>query len=531
MDRSQASAFLRVHMQQLYGYCLRRCASPQDAEDAAQDILMQAWRILQREDLRDPQRYLWTIARSVLVNHYRDRARCSVGVPVEAMDETDFQADLLAQDDIRRLHGELARLSRQQREIVVMHYFHRMKQADIASALQLPVGTVKWHLFEARKELKMQMEHPRSMEHLKFDPIRFSAFGVEGSIGPEGSPWRVFRSSLAQNIAYACRSHGRTITEIADALGVSPVYVEDEAIRMTEMHYLEEENGKYRSTILLTEWTEELIRLSDAMYLEAAAHIGPALADALAPALTADEDIVCPEGASPSYALWALIPWAIASQPAQGSISFRDVVSLRPDGAQNICHAAITPPGVPQPALAGRMERFSGPCWNENNGVTLWQIDTVWSEERISEMYQATEGPILALLHRMLVQGETLSKAEYAQLTRRGVIRAADSPEQHWQTQALWLRGKAVQERLLSLAADVFRRHKDTLSALRAPWASALMAATPPHLRQLREYLLDGVFRSDRFILHCLNHLVETGVLHLPTAEERGALHTVLITR
>lgn len=530
MEKAEIMELLQSQLKPVYAYCLRRCASAQDAEDAAQEVLLRTLHMLRKAAPADPVRYLWRIAHNTLANHYRSQARCSVGVPADVADDASFLDELAAREETRRLHDEISRLGRQQRQIVTMHYFHGMKQQQIASALSLPVGAVKWHLYEARKELKKQMSHPRDTSHLKFDPIRFSAFGTEGSIGPEGSPWRVFRSSMAQNIAYVCQSESRTITEIADALGISPVYAEDEVIRMAEMHYLDEENGKYRSTILLTEWTEELIRLSDTMYLEAAACIAPALADALAPVLTADADVVCPEGASPSYALWALIPWAIASQPSQGSIAFQDVAFLRPDGARNFCHAAITPPNIPQPALAGRMERFSGPCWNANSGVTLWQIDTFWSEDRISEMYQATEGPILALLRRMLVQGETLSAAEYSQLVRRGVIRAASSPERHWQTQAIWLRGKAVRDRLSSLSADVFRCHKDTLSALRAPWANALLEDTPPHLRQLREYLLDGVFRSDRFILHCLNHLVETGRLLPPTEAEKLSLHTVILT-
>lgn len=532
MDKEQAAAFLHGHMKPIYGYCLRRCASLQDAEDAAQEILLRTYAMLiQRSDVTDPERYLWTVARSTLASHYRERARCTVGVPVETVDDADFTAELLTREEVQRLHGKLARLSRQQREIVVMHYFHGMKVAEIAVKLSLSVGTVKWHLFEARKELQQQMTHPRETAHLKFDPIHFSAFGIEGSIGPEGSPWRVFRSSLAQNIAYACWREGRTAIEIADALSVSPVYIEDEVARMAEQGYLTTEGSRYRCTILLTEWTSDLIRLSDTMYAEAAALIAPALADALSPAVLSDTDLICPEGSSRTYALWALIPWMI-SNLSGGGVTFHDVAALRPDGSQNLCHAAITPPSVPQPALAGKMERFCGPCWNERDGLTLWQIDTHWSAERISELYQATESQILLLLRRMLFGDEPLNEAEYGILVQRGVLRTEGAADGLFRASLLpvWLRGKGVREKLLTLAQSVFKANRDALEALRAPYAAALMADTPPHLRRLREYMLQGVYHTDRFILHCLNHLVESGLLRQPTAEEKRSLHTVILT-
>lgn len=532
MEPESISAFLHEHMRAVYGYCLRRSSCPQDAEDAAQEILLRTHAaLLQRRDVADPLRYLWTIARNTLASAYRAGARCIIGIPPEQADDADILSDLLTREETRLLHRELTRLTRQQREIIALHYFHGMKQVEIASTLDLPVGTVKWHLYEAKKELKQNMTHPQQTAHLKFDPIRFSAFGSEGSIGPDGSPWRAFSSAFRQNIAYACWRKGRTAVEIADCLGVSPVFIEDEAERLAEQGYLITEGGKYRCAILLTEWTADLLRLTDTMYREASALIAPALAEALSPEALATEGVILPESSRRSYALWALIPWMISTLSG-GSISFQEVATLRPDGAQNLCHAAITPPGVPQPALAGKMERFSGPCWNGCGGMTLWQIDTIWTDERIGEMYQVTEAQILRLLRRLLITGDTLSKEEYSLLVQRGILRrehVSDGSVRQTFT-AVWLQGRSAQERLLSLGRSVYDAHQAALSALLAPCSKALMEDTPPHLRRLREYLLQGVFHADRFILHCLDHLVNSGVLLPPTEDEKPSLHTLLLT-
>lgn len=531
MDKETAEAFLHAQMKPVYGYCLRRCATLHDAEDLAQEILLRAYAALLRRRIPDPLRYLWTVARNTLANHYRERSRCTVGVAADMLDEADFTAALTACEETQRLHAELARLSRQQREIIVLHYFHGMKQADIAARLALPLGTVKWHLHEAKKELKQHMTTTREPAHLKFDPIRFSAFYNEGSIGSEGGPWRIFRSALVQNIAYACWREARTAGQIAEAMGVSPVYIEDAAAFLADQGYLTCESGRYRCAILLTEWTSELIRLWDEAHQQAAALIAPALAEALSPALLADERIGIPTGCDRAYAIWALVPWMIASF-TDGDIAFDDVATFRPDGAHDLIQAAVTPPSVPQPALASRIEKVSGPCWNARDGLTLWQMDTSWSDKRISELFQVTESRIISLLHRLFVRHEQLTEEESSLLMQRGVLRLWNGPsgDRRATMQAVWLEGKAIREQLTSLARSAYAANRDALSALRAPLEAALLADTPAPLQPLRRYSLQGLFHSHQFIVHCLEHLVQTGLLPLPTEAERRSLHTIVLT-
>ena len=537
MDKQQAAEFLHGQMKPVYGYCLRRCASPQDAEDLAQEILLRAFDALLHREAADPERYLWTIARNTLANHYRERARCTVGVPAEAVDDTDLQSALLAQDEARRLHSAVAQLARQQREIVVRHYFHSMTAADIADELGLPIGTVKWHLFEARKELKHHMTHPREASHLKFDPIRFSAFGTEGSIGPDGSPWRVFRSRLHQNIAYACWRRDLTAPQIADALGVSPVYIEDEVARMADQGYLTEAHGSYRCAILLTEMSNHLTELSDGMYRTAAACIAPALHKALSESKqwsgsglhTGAES---PDSPDHSYTLWALLPWCIASSAPDPSHAFASVATLRPDGARNIVYASIDVSGTQKPAMYEQMENhFSGPCWNEQGGMTLWQLDTCWSEHRIGEVYHHEAMTALGQLRRFF-EGSTLSREEYAQMAQHGLLHCEGDPDGLFTARLLpvWISGQAVKNDLLRIAREVYDLHRSTLEAAKAPYTQALLEVTPPHMHPLRRYMLQNVFHSGWFIMHCLNHLIETGRLIPPTEAERRSLHTVLLT-
>lgn len=545
MDRTQAERLIAAHVKPVFGFALKRCASIQDAEDVAQEIILRAYQaLLRRNDLADPVRYIWTVAHNVLANHYRDRSRMHVGIADSTHEEADFESVILEEEALHSLRQEIAALSRTQREILVAYYFHGMKQTEIAAQMALPLGTVKWHLFEAKKELKKNMETNRSVDYLSFDPIRFASFGTEGSLGDEGSPWRFFRTSLHQNIVYATWREARTVQQIAGAMGVSPVYVEDAVDYMTEQGYLTEEKGKYRCAILLTEDNARLTSLRDHMYVEAAKLIAPALHNALAESdLWSDStfhtgvrtDLDGQTGfvqADMNFALWALIPWCIASSASEKDITFADVAVLRPDGARNIVHASIDVPNSPRPVLYSRMDgHFSGPCWNAHHGVTLWQLDTCWSARRIGEIYQHEAQANVSLLQRFF-DGDTLTVEEYARLVRQGLICTQGDPEGLFKAglTVVWLQGKSIQDKLRDLTRRVYAQHADTLTALRQPYADALLADTPDHLHKMQRYMLQNLFQSDWFIMHCLHTLVESGLLTPPTEQERRSLHTIILT-
>ena len=303
---------------------------------------------------------------------------------------------------------------------------------------------------------------------------------------------------------------------------------------MARQGYLTEENGRYRCAILLTEADASLTALRDRMYREAAGLIAPDLLTALTDSdVWADDRI--PPVATPgdrNFVLWALIPWCIASSGTNQPLSFSEAATLRPDGARNIVHATVDAPGAPLPALYEQMEEgFSGPCWNDLDSLTLWQLDTCWSEKRIGEIYQHEAQATLAMLQRFFA-GDALSAEEYARLAQQGLIRPQGDPDGLFRATLaiVWLRGTAIREALLGAARQVYARHAEALDTLRQPYADALLADTPPHLRKVRRYMLQNLFHSDWFIMHCLHTLVEQGLLAPPTERERASLHTVLLT-
>ena len=81
----------RVHLDRLYGYCLRLTSNPADAEDLVQETLLHGMRAY--DDLRDPERakgWLFAIATNAWRDLVRSRGR---ELPTTSLDDLDHGAD------------------------------------------------------------------------------------------------------------------------------------------------------------------------------------------------------------------------------------------------------------------------------------------------------------------------------------------------------------------------------------------------------------------------------------------------------
>ena len=259
MEKQDAERIITDYVKPIYGFTLKRCKTMEDAEDLSQEIILKAFRVLLlKKDIEDVGKFIWTIAHNALSNYYREAGKFSIGAPIGELTEdipdgkTDILGDLVNQEEVEKLQSEIAYLSKLQRRIAIAYYYENKKQEEIAKELDLPVGTVKWHLFELKKDLKRGMEIMRTASELKFNPIKFAMCGTNGMEGTKGSNWNFFRSSLAQNIAYVVWKEAKTINEIAEALGVSPVYVESEAEYLEEYGFLIKRGEKYLTNTEIT---------------------------------------------------------------------------------------------------------------------------------------------------------------------------------------------------------------------------------------------------------------------------------------
>ncbi len=552
VNRQDVEKNITEYLKPIFGFALKRCKNRQDAEDLSQEIAMRAFRaLIVKDDVADMGKFIWTVAHNALSNYYRDSAKSMIGVSIDEVSEiiADPYSETEAEENIdalRRIQSEIAYLSKMQRKAVIAYYFEKRKQTDIARELGIPLGTVKWLLFEARKELKRGMDTMRKTSELKFNPIKFHSLGINGRAGWKSQD-EFFRSTLSQNICYCVRNEAKTVNEIADDLGVSPVYVETEVEFLEKYGFLKAQKDRYIVNFIISEPDGELLIMKNNMYNRAAELFANDLYDELVDSgILEDSDIRCSQTDGPisltespradrNFVMWSLIPYIAAcsgKKLVDDRISFEEVATIRPDGGYNIVHASVIPDEIVLPEDYVYMRKWSGPMWNNKSNSILWQIDSEWSDrgELNSFNYPSDSTRVLSLYKNELEH--RLSKEEYAWLAERGYIKTVGDYSGDFKSawQIVILESKDIQNRLLAIGDRVKEKYRAEFDALKKTYADAVLNSVPTHLRKIKEYELQFVFHSDGwFLLHCIKELLRSGKLKEPTEGQRQALTTLII--
>lgn len=145
----------------VYGLALRILADPAAAEDVMIEVYTQLWRQVADYDARrgSPSAWLLTMTRSRAIDALRARGRQPAGESLESAAATAAEAPgpealSVAAQRHRFVHGALAQLSAELRQLIELAYFGGLSHSEIAAALGQPLGTVKTRIRTAMTQLR-----------------------------------------------------------------------------------------------------------------------------------------------------------------------------------------------------------------------------------------------------------------------------------------------------------------------------------------------------------------------------------------
>lgn len=143
---------------QVFGLCYRMLGQRQDAEDAAQETFVRVLRNLHRWD---PERAFepWLLAiagnRCRTAISTRRRRPAGEGLIDQIPDTTpDEQAAASLSEEV---HRALAGVRPEYRQAFVLFHEQELSYAEIAEAMEVPLGTIKTWVHRARRELIDQL--------------------------------------------------------------------------------------------------------------------------------------------------------------------------------------------------------------------------------------------------------------------------------------------------------------------------------------------------------------------------------------
>lgn len=144
----------------VYNLCYRMLGDRSEAEDAAQEAFIRAYRNLKRYD---PERkfinWLLTIASNYCIDRLRRRRMQLVSfeelIPGTVLSDPEAgpESATTVKEEQQAVQEILNRLNSLDRAAVVLKYWYEMSYEEIGSALSMTVSAVKSRLHRARKEL------------------------------------------------------------------------------------------------------------------------------------------------------------------------------------------------------------------------------------------------------------------------------------------------------------------------------------------------------------------------------------------
>lgn len=173
-QRPAFDELIERYQRQATGIAYRLLGDLHDALEVCQEAFIRAYRNL--ETLEKPERFkpwLLRIVTNLSLNYRRSRAvfpRLSFEdcltddeppreqqIAAPAFSDEQPQARTHAEELAKLVQDVLARLPEQQRAAFVLFSLEQLPQQEVASILGCSVEAVKWHVFQARRKLRLEL--------------------------------------------------------------------------------------------------------------------------------------------------------------------------------------------------------------------------------------------------------------------------------------------------------------------------------------------------------------------------------------
>jgi RNA polymerase sigma-70 factor (ECF subfamily) len=159
-DQEAVSVLVRRHSPQLHGFLQRYHPDRDDCDDLLQDTWIRA---LSNLDRFDPKKRFTTWLFQIAMNLCRDRARrdrVRSGYRNEVQEMQKGMAGMTAEEkvDAMKAMRAIEALPQQQKEVLLLRYYHGFPEAEASEILGCPRGTVKSRLHQAVKAVKKELD-------------------------------------------------------------------------------------------------------------------------------------------------------------------------------------------------------------------------------------------------------------------------------------------------------------------------------------------------------------------------------------
>jgi len=153
------SYLVEAYQRPVYNLCYRMLGNAGDAEDAAQETFIRAYKSLHRYDpSRKFSTWLLSIASNYCIDQHRRRklptfSYDALESPILPDKGVGMETKMMQDEHQEQVSALLEKLNPKDKAAIVMRYWYEYSYEEIAESLEMSVSAVKSRLHRSRKEL------------------------------------------------------------------------------------------------------------------------------------------------------------------------------------------------------------------------------------------------------------------------------------------------------------------------------------------------------------------------------------------
>ncbi len=248
MEKQELDTKIADAAKTILSYCTARTPNAFDAEDLAQDIILEIYK--SADNIRDANAFygfMWAVAGNVYKQWCKKRARSKECELTENLFE---ETELLEEEntELYLLRRELTLLTQKYRKAAILYYIENKSCAEISTYLSISESMVKYLLFKSRQILKEGMNMERNYGAQSYNPK-----GLTLMYWGNGANryYHLCDSKISQNILFACYNDKLTAEQISLEIGVSLPYMEDKLNELCEYELLKMDGNRYYTNMVI----------------------------------------------------------------------------------------------------------------------------------------------------------------------------------------------------------------------------------------------------------------------------------------
>lgn len=247
-------SLIKEYAKKIFGFAYSKTNNYQNAEDLSQDIIVVLCdQTIEDKGIENMDAFIYRIccytwSKYLRKNKPQWEALNNINVFDYMKSNDDIEENLLKKELCEKLRQEIMYLSKTKREITIMFYYENISGKEISKILGIPASTVRWHLSQAKIDLKERIE--MTEQNGIYKPIQLCV-GHNGWV--QNYEMDGLQSDvLIQNICWICQGKALTIEDIARTLGVAAVYLEDKIKKLLYMDYIKKVGlNKYQANFFI----------------------------------------------------------------------------------------------------------------------------------------------------------------------------------------------------------------------------------------------------------------------------------------